>query len=339
MDPAGAEATIALAQTIARARRNVAERGWGLRFAAAARSASGDRAMAAATLREALAVARAIEEPAARIDLLISLGHAQATIGDDAGVRTTLESALAAAKAIPSDEARAWWLMWTAELQSRFADPGVEDTLRLAISAAAAANDNRLIWLRTFIEAIAGKSGGHGAQLRAAIAVAENFDSFGSFVWNSTPMALVRAPDVAGSIEELVAATRALEGRVSRLILLWHIAQPLVLGGRKDALAVAVREALAVQRKFDPQEDGAILLIAWVQANAGDAAGARATLAAVPARDDDGAYGVTALVQARLGDRAAALTWAHRIGAENSRSQILAWVAAGGPLWWATVGD
>jgi hypothetical protein len=335
LDSPGADATFAQADTIARARRSNAERGWGLRYLAAARHAGGDRAKAADTLTEALAAARATADAAERADLLLALGRGQSVVGDQAGVRTTVDEAMSAVAAIADMDMRAWRLFSIAALQASVDDVGVDDTLRRGIAAAASTRDERLIWLRTLIATIAANPGDRAGALRAAVAVAEVDD----FFWDSVPMALARGPIVAANVEQMVMATRALHEPEDRLMALWLVAQPLILGLRGEALEVAVREAVLVERSDQSRYVGIELFTAWVQAEADDPSGARALLEAVLPRATT-EWVFAALAQTRIGETGAALSTAKRIVDAGDRALVLAWIAASGrSLAWLVVGS
>src|SRR5260221_5744238 len=95
------------------------------------------------------------------------------------------------------------------------------------------------------------------------------------------------APAIVGGIDGLIEATRSISNPDERLLLLWKLAQPLLLAGDQPALQRLAGEALAIVRpaiaagkpSISVGDIGRILLlIAWAQAEGGDSLGALSTI-------------------------------------------------------------
>lgn len=323
-DNPGAETNFAAASAIAWTLGDYHERAEALRYIAAARFATRDEGAAGEAARESIALAT----KGGWADTLRAIAAWQAETGD-------VDGALATARVIEDGDDRTRALIHVAAAQARAGNPAAEATLR---EAGAAAGNLLGPGFRSIISAALANPGRRQDILTAAAAMTD----FEGFVgWDSMPMAFATAPAVAAAVEELVAVTITIDDDLEQLAFLWSIAQPLILAGNRSALAAPVREALRVDRgQLSSDRTVSVpLVIAWVQAAAGDAAGAAKTLngviAAIDAanNDPDGEWlGIIAAVQPRIGDTAAALATAGRIADAADRAATLGWIAAGAPF-------
>lgn len=339
-DHIGAETTFGEAMVSARSLSSNDDRAEALGYIVAARYAAGNRQAAEAALRDELVA----EESATSSEALQKIVAWHVKIGDTLG-------ALATARAIEDDIERAFALVQIAAEQSAAGGGVAEETLREAILLLGKARASELAraWLHSVLRAALMRPDERRNLLTVIAALGEHYHLWG---WDSSEMAVTMAPAIVSAIDDFIAATREIDAPEGlRILLLWALAEPLLLAGDQPVLQRLAREALAIlhpamavgKRSIGVVEFGkALRIIALMQVEGGDHAGALATVDEALAYDresnetsyDDGLLQIAAAAHARAGAMPLAIATAEKIEDAASRVRGLLVVALGGRFAW-----
>ncbi len=312
---------------------NDTERGEALRYIAAARFAAGDRLAAQTALQDALAAAKA----SSSADTLGKIAAWQARTGD-------IDGTLATAQLIGDGSARAWALVHVAAAQAASGHAEAAATLRDAIEATAIEDEADGLAVSDLIEAAQLWPDSMRNTLAAATAII-TYQGLGG--WQSGPMAVATAPDIVDGRDGLLAWVRATDDAGARLLMLWALAQPLLLVGDQPMLQSLAQEALRIvrpavaageQSSVGLEWSRVLAIIAWLQAEGGDDAGALATAdealalgrAGESSSDLSNLEATVAIVRARAGDARLAIATTEEIADPVERTRALAAIALGG---------